>query len=91
MVWIVTLSPSIANNAFGSPQIFSLVTGMIEIARRGIWNMLRVEREHIANCRNFKAIPSKINTIETVIINSVNKKKNLDSFGMLENLNIINC
>lgn len=29
MVWILTLSPSIANKALGSPQIFSLVTGMI--------------------------------------------------------------
>lgn len=42
LVWIFTLSPSIANQALGSPQIFSLVTGMAEITRRGIWNMLRV-------------------------------------------------
>jgi len=42
LVWIFTLSPSIANQALGSPQIFSLVTGMAEIIRRGIWNMLRV-------------------------------------------------
>lgn len=42
IVWVATLSPSIANTAFGSPQIFSLVTGTIEIMRRGIWNMLRV-------------------------------------------------
>lgn len=44
IVWVGTLSQSIANNAFGSPQIFSLVTGVLEIFRRGIWNMLRVER-----------------------------------------------
>jgi hypothetical protein len=68
MVWILTLSPNITNNAFGSPQIFSLVTGMMEIVRRGIWNMLRVEKEHIGNCHNFKAIPSTMNTIETIIL-----------------------
>jgi hypothetical protein len=29
IAWVFTLSPSITNNAFGSPQIFSLVTGTI--------------------------------------------------------------
>lgn len=25
--------------------------------RRGFWNLFRVEKEHLANCRDFKAIP----------------------------------
>ena len=53
LVWISTLSPAITEEFFGSPQIFSLVTGAIEIFRRGIWNLLRVEREHLENCKNF--------------------------------------
>lgn len=30
---------------------------MIEIFRRGIWNLLRVEKEHLQNCGDFKAVP----------------------------------
>lgn len=39
--WILTLSPSIVE-LFGNANIFTLVTGMLEILRRGIWNLLRV-------------------------------------------------
>jgi len=39
--WTMTLSPSIAT-IFGNANIFTLITGMIEICRRGIWNLLRV-------------------------------------------------
>jgi hypothetical protein len=39
--WVLTLSPNIAQ-LFGNANIFTLVTGMIEIMRRGIWNLLRV-------------------------------------------------
>ncbi len=30
---------------------------MIEIFRRGVWNLLRVEKEHLQNCGDFKAVP----------------------------------
>lgn len=39
--WTMTLSPNIAN-FFGNANIFTLITGMIEIFRRGVWNLLRV-------------------------------------------------
>jgi len=42
LAWLATLSPSIVNDTFGNPELFSLVTGAIEIIRRGIWNLLRV-------------------------------------------------
>lgn len=56
LVWTMTLSPSIAT-FFGNANIFTLITGMIEILRRGIWNLLRVEKEHLVNCGDFKAVP----------------------------------
>jgi xenotropic and polytropic retrovirus receptor 1 len=47
--WTLTLSPSIAAY-FGNPSLLTLVTGCIEIIRRGIWNLLRLEKEHLKNC-----------------------------------------
>jgi hypothetical protein len=41
LAWTMTLSPNIAS-FFGNANIFQLITGMIEILRRGIWNLLRV-------------------------------------------------
>jgi hypothetical protein len=38
------------------PGLFSLLTGSLEILRRGLWNLLRVEKEHLANCAEFSAI-----------------------------------
>lgn len=58
LAWVLTLSPNITEKTFGSPEIFRLVTGALEITRRGIWNILRIEKEHIKNCEEFKALPS---------------------------------
>ncbi len=40
--WSITLSPTV-QGYFGSPALLTLVTGSIEIVRRGIWNLLRIE------------------------------------------------
>lgn len=56
LAWTMTLSPNIAQ-FFGNANIFTLITGMIEILRRGIWNLLRVEKQHLVNCGDFKAVP----------------------------------
>jgi len=53
---MLTLSPDIAL-LFGNSNLLTFVTGSIEIIRRGIWNLFRVEKEHINNCVEFKAIP----------------------------------
>lgn len=43
LAWIITISPKLA--AFlGNNNLVFLVTGMIEIFRRGVWNLLRVEK-----------------------------------------------
>ena len=41
LAWVLTLSPSIVET-FGSPQLFTLLTGLLEILRRGFWNLFRV-------------------------------------------------
>jgi hypothetical protein len=56
LAWTLTLSPAIIA-MFGDKNLVTLVTGSIEIIRRGIWNLFRVEKEHLANCVEFKAIP----------------------------------
>ena len=53
---MLTISPDIAL-IFGNSNLLTFVTGSVEIIRRGIWNLLRVEREHLNNCVEFKAIP----------------------------------
>ena len=44
--WVLTLSPNIIA-LFGNASILTLITGMVEIFRRGVWNLLRVEKEHL--------------------------------------------
>ena len=41
MTWIITISPKLAS-FIGNSNLVFLITGMIEIFRRGIWNLLRV-------------------------------------------------
>lgn len=54
--WTITLSPAIIS-LFGDANLLSFATGSAEIFRRGIWNLLRVEKEHLVNCNDFKAVP----------------------------------
>lgn len=40
--WVFTLSPSIVESFKIQPVLFNLLTGSLEICRRGLWNLLRV-------------------------------------------------
>jgi hypothetical protein len=87
LAWVLTLSPSIVA-LLGNPNVFGLAIGMVEIVRRGIWNLLRVEKEHLENCGNFKALPdtkdiehelikgSKKSELPIVIMNFASKLTN---------------
>lgn len=55
--WTLNISPNILINVLGSAEIFTLVFGFLEIIRRGIWNLMRVEVEQIRNNSNLKATP----------------------------------
>lgn len=54
--WIFTLSPNIVASFHIMPAMFTLITGSLEIVRRGLWSLLRVEKEHLVNCAEFRAI-----------------------------------
>ena len=54
--WVLTFSPSIVAAFNVKPIVFTLIVGSLEIIRRSLWNLLRVEKEHIANCTALKAI-----------------------------------
>lgn len=42
--WIFTLSPNIVASFHIMPSLFTLLIGSLEIVRRGVWNLLRVEK-----------------------------------------------
>jgi len=56
LVWVMSISPDVISRNI-RPELFNLIVGFIEIFRRSVWNFLRVEKEHIANVGNFKAVP----------------------------------
>jgi hypothetical protein len=53
--WTLTISPSVIQ-LIPKSTILPLVTGLIEIIRRTIWNFLRIEKEHIANANTYTVI-----------------------------------
>ena len=54
---MLTISPSITVKIFGKyKEEAILATSFFELYRRCQWNFFRVEREHLANLENFKAV-----------------------------------
>ena len=53
--WTFTISPAIMKKNI-KPELFYLVCGFLEQFRRIIWNLFRVEKEHLANVGEFKAV-----------------------------------
>jgi len=45
--WVWTLSFAVIETHFWWPEIFIFWVSLLEIIRRGIWNIIRVENEHI--------------------------------------------
>ena len=74
LAWLFTLSPSVAES-FGSPHLFAFITGALEILRRGFWNLFRVEKEHLVNCRKFQAMPNKT-SLEEKLLNKLCEREN---------------
>jgi len=40
----------------GIPQIDALIYASVEILRRAMWGVFRVENDHLTNCDNFRAV-----------------------------------
>ena len=51
--WVLHISPNIIFQITSKAWLL-IVTGIIELCRRLIWNILRVEKEHLINCREFR-------------------------------------
>eukprot|EP01105_Mastigella_eilhardi_P018861 TRINITY_DN43_c0_g2_i1.p1 TRINITY_DN43_c0_g2~~TRINITY_DN43_c0_g2_i1.p1 ORF type:complete len:584 (+),score=143.95 TRINITY_DN43_c0_g2_i1:866-2617(+) len=55
MMWTLTISPTTLG--IGSPiqnEILTSVVACLEILRRGVWNVYRVENEHLSNCAKYR-------------------------------------
>eukprot|EP01106_Pelomyxa_sp_JSP_P003997 TRINITY_DN1610_c0_g1_i3.p1 TRINITY_DN1610_c0_g1~~TRINITY_DN1610_c0_g1_i3.p1 ORF type:complete len:198 (+),score=33.44 TRINITY_DN1610_c0_g1_i3:52-645(+) len=51
LAWTLTISPeAIGVGVWVNPEAFKTLIATLEICRRGMWNVLRVENEHISNC-----------------------------------------
>jgi len=54
-MWTLTISPE-STRGLIHPDIFSTLLAAIEITRRAIWNLFRLENEHLNNVDNFRAL-----------------------------------
>lgn len=82
LVWAFNISlglTDIIDNALGLPGVFKLVIYLLEMYRRCQWSLLKVEVEHLANCKIFKAVldldlPLKVN------VKKADLDKDIDAF-----------
>ena len=52
-LWLITLSPEVIN-AFIRPESLSIILSSLEIFRRGMWNLIRIEYKHFEISKEFK-------------------------------------
>ena len=52
-LWLITLSPEVINE-FIRPESLSIILSSLEIFRRGMWNLIRVEYKHLEISKEFK-------------------------------------
>ena len=51
--WLLTISPEVLGS-FVRPETLSIILNSLEITRRGLWNILKVENKHIDISKEFK-------------------------------------
>jgi hypothetical protein len=54
IAWVLTISSFVVNSKGVWPVLFTLIISFIEIFRRGVWNMFRIEFEHVKNCGEYQ-------------------------------------
>jgi len=52
-LWLLTLSPEVINSLF-RPETLSITLNSLEIIRRGVWNIIRLENKHLEISKEFK-------------------------------------
>ena len=70
----MTISSDIIEASVSRPYLFIMTISYIEICRRGIWNIFRVEKEHIINCEKFNAVIN-YDDLERKVIHSYSQLK----------------
>jgi hypothetical protein len=55
VLWTLTISPE-AINSLLHPDLFTTLLAAIEIYRRCLWNLFRVENEQLNNIGKFRAL-----------------------------------
>jgi xenotropic and polytropic retrovirus receptor 1 len=55
LMWTLTISPEAVRGTL-HPDLFAYVLALVEMTRRAVWNMFRLENEQLNNCGNFRAI-----------------------------------
>eukprot|EP01087_Luapelamoeba_hula_P016804 TRINITY_DN5201_c0_g1_i3.p1 TRINITY_DN5201_c0_g1~~TRINITY_DN5201_c0_g1_i3.p1 ORF type:complete len:707 (+),score=60.15 TRINITY_DN5201_c0_g1_i3:309-2429(+) len=56
LMWTFTISPSFAQKMFGSYTLALTILASVEIMRRGVWNLFRLEAEQLSNIGKFRAV-----------------------------------
>jgi xenotropic and polytropic retrovirus receptor 1 len=54
--WLATFSPTSFGLGEVSREVLLTFVSVVEIIRRGLWNLIRVENEHINNCGEYRAV-----------------------------------
>ncbi|CAD8116160.1 unnamed protein product [Paramecium sonneborni] len=54
--WILSISPNMASIIHVWSPLFSLLMAILELCRRTVWNIFRIENVHIQNMGDFKAV-----------------------------------
>eukprot|EP01122_Echinamoeba_exundans_P013346 TRINITY_DN581_c0_g1_i1.p1 TRINITY_DN581_c0_g1~~TRINITY_DN581_c0_g1_i1.p1 ORF type:complete len:942 (+),score=153.67 TRINITY_DN581_c0_g1_i1:915-3740(+) len=55
LMWTLTISPEAVRGTL-HPDLFAYVLALVEMTRRAVWNMFRLENEQLNNCGKFRAI-----------------------------------
>ena len=50
VAWLFTISSDFVISVFSYPYVFIMVVSILEICRRGIWNLVFIEKEHVQHC-----------------------------------------
>jgi hypothetical protein len=54
-MWVLSVSPEVVYQ-FIRPEFFMVIIYSMEVIRRGMWNFIRVELQHIQLCKEFRVV-----------------------------------
>lgn len=77
LIWILSTSPEMVYQLI-RPELLSLIIYSLEIVRRGMWNIIRVEYKHLEVCKQFKVTM----TVDLPFIKDKNGKFILRDFSI---------